>query len=136
LSSLRWEFVEWSPLLETRIAALFDIGIMPLVDEPFQRGKCGCKVLQYMSASLPVVASPVGINCELIANGTRGLVASGKEGWREALAMLIAAPALRLSMGQAGRAFVEQNYSVRRWFPQMLAIVEHVAGLRTAPPEV
>lgn len=135
-SSLRWEFVEWSPLVETRIAALFDIGIMPLVDEPFQSGKCGCKILQYMSASLPVVASPVGINCQLIDNGTRGLLASGKEGWREALAMLIAAPALRLSMGQAGRAFVEQNYSVRRWFPQMLAIVEHVAGLRAAPSEV
>ena len=132
-SSLRWEFVEWSPLVETRIAALFDIGIMPLVDEPFQRGKCGCKILQYMSASLPVVASPVGINSQLIADGTRGLLAFGKEGWREALATLIAAPALRLSMGQAGRAFVEQNYSVSRWFPQLLSIIEHVAGLKSAP---
>ncbi len=45
-SSLRWNFIEWNPHVETQIARLFDIGIMPLVDEPFQRGKCGCKILQ------------------------------------------------------------------------------------------
>jgi glycosyltransferase involved in cell wall biosynthesis len=133
LSSLRWKFVEWSPLVETEIARLFDIGIMPLVDEPFQRGKCGCKILQYMSASLPVVASPVGINPELIGHGSRGMVASGKEEWGEAIAKLIASHRLRCEMGQAGRAFVEQYYSVRTWFPRLLSIIESVAGVKAKP---
>lgn len=125
--SLRWKFVEWSPLLETQIARLFDIGIMPLVDEPFQRGKCGCKILQYMSASLPVVASPVGINTELIEHGSRGLLASGKEAWREALAALIGAPELRRGMGQTGRDFVARHYSITTWFPQLLSVIQQVA---------
>jgi hypothetical protein len=126
-SSLRWQFIAWSPLVETQIARLFDIGIMPLVDEPFQRGKCGCKILQYMSASLPVVASPVGINVELLG-ACRGLLATGKEEWRDALATLIAAPELRGEMGRAGRVFVEQCYSIRTWFPRLLSIIEKVAA--------
>jgi glycosyltransferase involved in cell wall biosynthesis len=81
-----------------------------------------------MSASLPVVASPVGINSELIDNRTRGLFASGKEEWREALATLIAAPGLRCMMGQTGRAFVEQYYSTSTWFPRLLSIIETVAA--------
>ena len=133
LGELRWTFVEWSPRVETQIARFFDIGIMPLVDEPFQRGKCGCKILQYMSASLPVVASPVGINSELIDHGVRGLLASGKEEWREAIATLIAAPELRREMGRTGRAFVEQHYSVRAWFPRLLTVVESVAGVKRPP---
>jgi glycosyltransferase involved in cell wall biosynthesis len=129
--SLQWDFVEWSPLVETRIASLFDIGIMPLIDEPFQRGKCGCKILQYMAARLPVIASPVGINTELIDHGSRGLLAARKEQWREALATLIAESGLRRDMGQNGRSFVEQHFSMDRWFPEWLSIIKTVAGLRT-----
>jgi len=126
--SLRWKYVEWSPLVETQIARLFDIGIMPLVDEPFQRGKCGCKILQYMSASLPVVASPVGINTELIQHGSRGMLASERSQWREGLATLIANPELRRAMGKTGRDFVERHYSIKTWFPLLLSIIESVAG--------
>jgi hypothetical protein len=124
LSSLRWKFVEWSPLVETQIAGLFDIGIMPLVDDPFQRGKCGCKILQYMSASLPVVASPVGVNTELIGRA-RGVLASGQQQWRDALTTLIGSPELRREMGRTGRAFVEQHYSIATWFPRLLSIIEN-----------
>jgi hypothetical protein len=126
----RFRIGQYIPYFEK---AGFDIGIMPLVDEPFQRGKCGCKILQYMSASLPVVASPVGINAELVGHGYRGFLASRKEEWREALTALIAAPELRREMGQAGRAFVEQHYSVRAWFPRLLSIIENVAGVKTPP---
>jgi glycosyltransferase involved in cell wall biosynthesis len=135
-SSLRWDFVEWSPTVETGIARLFDIGIMPLVDEPYQRGKCGCKILQYMSAALPVVASPVGINTQLIQHGSRGLLASSPEDWGESLGKLIARPELRRTMGQAGRAFAEQHYSIRTWFPQLLAVIEAVADGRNQPRRV
>jgi glycosyltransferase involved in cell wall biosynthesis len=127
-SRLRWRFVEWSPAEETRIASHFDIGIMPLIDTPFQRGKCGCKILQYMSASLPVVASPVGINGDLLGNGDRGLAAHDAEGWREALSTLSASPDLRRAMGQRGHDFVAEHYSVNTWFPRWLSIIENVAA--------
>jgi len=129
--SLQWEFIEWSPSVETEIARLFDIGIMPLVDDPYQRGKCGCKILQYMSASLPVVASPVGINTQLIEHGSRGLLASNSEDWRDSLRTLIAQPELRRAMGYAGRVFVEQQYSITTWFPRLLSIIEAVAAGQT-----
>ena len=125
---LRWRFIEWSPTEETRIANHFDIGIMPLIDTEYQRGKCGCKILQYMSASLPVIASPVGMNGELVDNGERGLTASSAEDWRTALASLIGSAELRRAMGQRGRGFVEHHYSVKTWFPRWLSIIEDVAA--------
>lgn len=121
-----WRFVEWSPLVETRVAELFDIGIMPLVDEPFQRGKCGAKLLQYMAAGLPAVASPVGVNVDILGDG-RGLLASGEDGWRAALVALAGDPGRRRALGEAGRSFVERELSVRRWFPVLEEILVRVA---------
>ncbi len=126
-SPLRWRFVPWSPLAETQIARHIDIGIMPLVDEPYQRGKCGCKLLQYMAAGLPTVASPVGVNAELLGDGARGLAAATPYEWGAALEALIGDAARREAMGQAGRAFVTAHYSVQRWFPELLAIIERVS---------
>lgn len=123
-----WEFVEWSPANETRIAELFDVGIMPLVDEPYQRGKCGCKLLQYMAAGLPTIASPVGVNEHLLGGG-RGLRATSEGEWRAALATLVADAGLRRSLGAAGRAFVERSYSLRGWLPVLEEILARVAGL-------
>lgn len=126
---LRWRFVEWSPELETRIAALFDVGIMPLQDNEFQRGKCGCKLLQYMAAGLPAVASPVGINARLLGDG-RGFLASDRDAWGDALTRL-RDPALRRELGAVARRFVEREYSIDAWFPLLLDIVESVrAGQR------
>jgi len=122
-----WRFVEWSPKGETRIAELFDVGIMPLVDDPFQRGKCGCKLLQYMAAGLPAVASPVGVNAHLLGDG-RGLLATGADEWRAALARLVGDADLRASLGRAGRAFVERHYSLRVWFPVLEGILDRVAS--------
>lgn len=126
-----WTFVEWSPETETRIAEWFDVGIMPLVDDPYQRGKCGCKLLQYMAAGLPAVASPVGVNEPLLDDG-RGLRATSEAEWRAALAALVADAGLRRSLGAAGRAFVERRYSLRAWAPVLEEILARVAGL---PPD-
>jgi hypothetical protein len=123
-----WRFVAWSPEVETRIAELIDVGIMPLVDEPFQRGKCGCKLLQYMAAGLPAVASPVGINARLL-DGGRGLLATGEDEWRAALAALVADAAHRRALGQAGRAYVEREYALRAWWPVLEEILARVAGV-------
>lgn len=130
---LRWTYVEWSPLVETRISEHFDIGIMPLLDEPFQRGKCGCKLLQYMAAGLPAVASPIGINQELVGGGDRGFAASEPAEWRRALAALIGDAELRHRLGRAGRAFVTEHYSVDRWFPELLSVIERVSHRSRSP---
>ena len=122
-----WRWVEWNPESETRIAELIDVGIMPLVDEPFQRGKCGLKLLQYMAAGLPAVASPVGINVQLLGDG-RGLCAASDDQWRDALAALVRDPGLRATLGATGRAFVEERYALRTWFPVLEEILARVAA--------
>lgn len=126
-SELRWQFVPWSPEEETRIAHHFDIGIMPLTDDPYQRGKCGCKLLQYMAAGLPAVASPIGVNASLLGDGTRGFAASTVHEWMESLRMLILDADRRSAMGTAGRSFVRDHYSVQRWCPALLEVIERVS---------
>lgn len=126
---LRWQHVDWTPEVETRIAERFDVGIMPLVDDEFQRAKCGCKLLQYMAAGLPAIASPVGVNLRLLDAG-RGLPARDRDEWAAAIERL-RDPGLRAAMGSAGRRFVEREFSVSAWFPRLLDVVESVrAGRR------
>ena len=110
-------FVPWSPAVENTLAAYLDIGIMPLVDSPFQRAKCGAKLLQYMAAGLPVIASPVGINRRLVADGHNGFHAVTPADWRLAIERLARREDLRRAFGRAGRDWVVQHYSVSRWAP-------------------
>ncbi|NBP52407.1 MAG: glycosyltransferase, partial [Actinobacteria bacterium] len=124
---LRWRFVEWSPETEERIARHVDIGIMPLVDEPFQRGKCGMKLLQYMAAGLPVVASPIGVNTSIVADGRTGFLAASEHEWHAALGRLVADAAMRRAFGLAGRARCDHGYSTRHWAGRLLEIFDRVA---------
>jgi hypothetical protein len=124
---LRWRFVEWSEKLETELANHLDVGIMPLADNEFERGKCGCKLLQYMASSLPAVASPVGINAHLLDQG-RGFLAVTEREWADALSALMLRPELRQELGAAGRRFVEQEYSLRGWLPILLEVLSRVAA--------
>ena len=126
-SSLRWDYVEWSEADETRIASYFDVGIMPLTDEEYQKGKCGCKILQYMAAGLPAVVSPVGINSKLVEHGERGFLADTEEEWFVALRTLMSDPILRQKFGSTGREFVEREYSLRGWLPVLLKLLERVS---------
>lgn len=121
---LRWRHVEWTPRVETRIADHFDVGIMPLVDDEFQRHKCGCKLLQYMAAGLPSIATPLGVNRTLV-DGGRGIGAGDRDAWAGAITRL-RDPDLRRTIGAAARAFVERSYSVDTWFPRLLDVVESV----------
>jgi glycosyltransferase involved in cell wall biosynthesis len=107
--------------------ARMDIGIMPLLDSPWERGKCGYKIIQYMACGLPVVASPVGANVDIVRDGENGLLAADDAAWRHALERLIANPALRARMGRAGRALVETEYSLMVQAPR-LADILHRAG--------
>jgi glycosyltransferase involved in cell wall biosynthesis len=129
-STMRCRFVAWSPAVETEIAALFDVGIMPLLDDPSQRAKCGAKLIQYMAAGLPVIASPIGVNRSIVTPSLNGFLAADSEGWRSALRELAADAALRRRLGAAGRARVEADYSIDRWLPVWLELLEDVPRIR------
>lgn len=104
-------FVKWDLDSEADTIGSFNIGIMPLVDNPFSRGKCGLKILQYMAAGVPVVASPVGVNSEIITDGVNGFLANSVEEWYEKLKILVEDEELRERFGIEGRRTVEEIYS-------------------------
>lgn len=122
LEGVRTEFVPWR--LEREVEALqgCDIGIMPLPDTPWARGKCGLKLLQYMAVGLPVVASPVGVNREIIADGENGLLAATETEWEERLGKLCAEEETRVRLGRAARLSVERRYSLRAWGPPLIEL--------------
>lgn len=106
------EHRRWSEAGEVAEIQAGDVGIMPLPDEPFERGKCGYKLIQYMAAGRPVVASPVGVNRELVQDGVNGFLAVTEAEWTAALIRLRDDPALRRAMGDAGRRRVERDYAL------------------------
>ncbi len=100
--------------IETEIPDLceMDIGIMPLPDDEWSRGKCGLKSLQYMALEIPTIISPVGVNSDIVEDGTNGFLASSPREWVEKLSILIENESLRKKMGKLGRKTVEESYSV------------------------
>lgn len=132
VAGLGFEVRSWSE--ETEIASIqeMDIGIMPLPDTPWMRGKCGYKLIQYMACGLPVVASPVGVNSEIVEHGVNGFLAETDEDWRKALEALIRDPALRERMGHAGREKVESWYSLQVQGPRVARLLAEVAQSRQA----
>ncbi|WP_247877179.1 glycosyltransferase family 4 protein [Azospirillum brasilense] len=120
----------WREDGETEELSRFDIGIMPLPDSPWERGKCGYKLIQYMAAGRPVVASPVGVNTTLVQHGVNGFLADGEDAWADALGRLAADPALRARMGAAGRQLVEERYALSVTAPQLVDALRAAAGGR------
>lgn len=110
---LPMQSIAWSEETEIDRICSFDIGIMPLVDEPFERGKCGYKLIQYMACGLPVVASPVGINSQIVEDGVNGFLVNSPEEWLIALRKLASDVNLRMRMGNAGRLKVAEQYSLQ-----------------------
>jgi len=123
-----FEFIDWSLATEVHEIQGFDIGIMPLTDDDWSRGKCGYKLIQYMACGLPVVASPVGVNTRIVRHGQNGFLASTEGEWKDALATLLSNPELRASMGEAGRALVENEYSLRGQAPRVAEILRSAAA--------
>ncbi|MCT7486381.1 glycosyltransferase family 4 protein [Aliarcobacter cryaerophilus] len=103
--------IKWSEETEIEEIKKFDIGIMPLLDSPWERGKCGFKLIQYMGCSLPVVGSPVGVNSEIIDHDNNGFLATTIEEWKDGLEVLIGDKDLRKEYGKEGRDKVEKYYS-------------------------
>ena len=106
----------------------FDIGVMPLEDDLWSRGKCALKILQYYGVGLPVVCSPVGTNREIVKDGINGFWARDEKEWEEKLETLIEKEDLRREMGARGRSVVEQEYSLEVNAPHLLAVLKEVMG--------
>ncbi|MFZ3071785.1 MAG: glycosyltransferase family 4 protein [Thermodesulfobacteriota bacterium] len=114
---------------EEEIADLhsFDIGLMPLIDDPWSRGKCGFKLLQYMAVGVPGVASKVGVNSEIVTHGINGFLANGTKEWVDCLSKLIEDAALRERLGQEARKTVKERYSLEVNAPKLKKIIENTA---------
>ena len=120
---------KWSLDNEIKELQEFDIGIMPIPEEAWTRGKCAFKIIQYMSVGIPVVASPVGMNIEIIKEGSSGLFASTVEEWCDKLSLLIESPDLRKKMGEAGRDIVDQKYSLKANVSRFLEVLTKVKSI-------
>ena len=107
----------------------FDIGIMPMPDTEWTRGKCGFKALLYMACGVPPVCSPVGMTTDIVQDGQNGLLATTTEEWIEKLSLLVENPELRRRMGEAGRATVEDRYSLTTHAPRFLETLQRTAEL-------
>ena len=120
----------WSEDAEVQEIQDLDIGIMPLTDSPWERGKCGYKLIQYMACGLPVVASPVGVNQEIVTHGVNGYLADTPEAWGTALRTLCLDPGLAREMGTKGRATVEQRYCLQVTAPRLAGWFQDVVRQR------
>lgn len=114
----------WSLDNELDDLRTFDIGIMPMPDNEWTRGKCGFKAIFYMSMGIPCVCSAVGMNKEIISDGINGFLASNDDEWIDKLSFLIEDHALRQRLGISGRRTAEEKYSININAPKFLGILE------------
>jgi len=126
LNGVPLEIRSWSEETENKDIQDFDVGIMPLPNNPWERGKCGYKLIQYMASGRPVVASPVGVNQQIIDNGVNGFLASTQSEWIHALETLRTNKSLRESMGKAGRKKVEARYCLQVVAPRLVSLLRSV----------
>jgi len=124
------ELVSWSEDGEVDAIAACDVGIMPLLDSPWERGKCGYKLVQYLACGVPVVASPVGVNTKIVQPGQNGFLAATDAEWVEALTCLADDAALRRRLGAQGRALVESRYSLQVAAPKLAAWLQELGARR------
>lgn len=120
IDSLDWS----SPKAVSECMADFDIGLFPLLDNHYNQFKCGFKALEYMALEIPVIASPVGVNKDILAGRKAGLLAETTEDWVEALEMLILDSDLRKEMGRKGRRIIHEQYSTKQLAKQWVNVLE------------
>jgi len=117
---------KWSSEEEVKDLQGFDIGVMPLMDDPWSWGKCGLKIIQYQGVGVPVVCTPVGINKDLVEDGMNGLWAATPEEWEEKISLLIEDPVLRERMGREGRRRVMERFSIQSCGPRLFSIFDRL----------
>lgn len=126
-----FEFIPWSAKTEIQDVGSFNIGIMPLPDNPWTRGKCGFKGLLYMSLGIPTIMSAVGVNTEIIQDNVNGFLAHNENEWIEKLSLLIEDESLRKRLGAEGRRTVELRYSFEAHKNEWLKVFQDATFART-----
>jgi glycosyltransferase involved in cell wall biosynthesis len=121
------EAMKWQSKTEADDLKPIDIGVMPLPDDAWSKGKCGAKALQFMGLGIPTVCSPVGVNTDIIRDNQNGFLAATEDEWVEKLSNLIRSVPLRARLGRAGRETVEQKYSAISQAPRVFEIFKSVA---------
>lgn len=125
LPGLNVEVLNWTEETEAELISMMDIGIMPLHDGPWERGKCGYKLIQYMASGVSVVASPVGVNEEIVKKSNAGFIAKRQDEWECAILKLLVSATLREEKGKAGRDVVEKKYSLKSQAANIACILNY-----------
>lgn len=123
------ECKEWSEIDEVKQISSFDVGIMPLPDSPWERGKCGYKLIQYMACGKPVVGSPVGVNTEIVDDAV-GYLAATPNDWVKVLVALLNDRGERMQKGKRARIRVQEKYSMQVWAPKLVQQFRNFAQLK------
>jgi glycosyltransferase involved in cell wall biosynthesis len=116
-------FERWSPAREAAVLREFSVGLMPLEDTPWARGKCSFKMLTYMACGIPVVVSPVGMNTEVLGHGACGYAASTQEEWIDTVSSLLRDEATAHAMGKVGRQITQTHYARRVIGPKLAQLL-------------
>jgi len=125
---LETQGVPWIAATELEDLSEIDIGVMPLPDDEWAKGKCGLKGLQYMALSIPTLMSPVGVNTEIIQHGVNGYLPSTEDEWVDDISKLIESKECRVKMGNAGRQTVIDRYSVHAWKDKYVEYFNRLTG--------
>jgi len=118
----------WRAETETDDLRALDVGLMPLPDDEWARGKCGMKALQYMALGIPPVVSPVGVNATIVQDAVSGFHARTEEEWIDRIALLLEDESLRQSLGREARKTVEESYSARAHTPLVATVLAEAAA--------
>ena len=135
LPGLHWRHIAWPPDTEVEGLQQIDIGLMPLRDEPFEKGKSGLKAIQYMGVGIPAIVSPVGVNGLIVLDGKIGFHCTKGDEWIGRLRRLIRNRALRERLGAFARDHVVRNYSISSAIPRLLDVFEQVSPPRDRQAE-
>lgn len=123
--SIPTEFMEWNQNSENELLAMSTIGIMPLENTLWEKGKCGFKLIQYMTSGLPVVGSESPANSEIIEHGETGFIARNNDDWYKYLLLLLSDESIANNMGENGRKRVENNYTYQIWGNKFASLIKN-----------
>lgn len=112
LSLKNYKFIKWKKESEAEDLLNFHVGLMPLTDDEYSRGKCGFKAIQYMATGIPAIVSPVGVNVEIVSDGKDGFTCVSEEDWKNKIRVLLKDAEMRERLGRAAREKIEEKYSV------------------------
>lgn len=126
LSPVEVDAMPWRAATELEDLCAIDIGVMPLPDDNWSKGKCGLKALQFMALGIPTICSPVGVNTDIIQDNENGFLAMSESEWVDKLTRLLKSAELRRRLGAAGRATVEEKYSAATQAPRVYEVFKSV----------